>query len=98
MLDFKTKINILIFTLFITLLVFFFSKHSKLQENDEILIDKKINLNTAKKEEIKRLPFIGEKKANRIIEQRKKAQVTPDVLQKIVGKKVFTKISSKVSY
>lgn len=98
MFNYKTKVNILVFTLLITLLVFFFSRNSKLLENNKTLIDKKINLNSAKKEEITRLPFIGEKKANRILEQRKKGQITSDVLQKIVGKKIFTKISSKVSY
>lgn len=92
------RINILVFALLISFLVFYFSSYTRLIENRETLIYKKINLNKANKEEIMKLPFIGEKKANRIIEQRKKAQITSDFLQSIVGKKVFTKISSKVCY
>lgn len=89
---------VLIFSFFIVVLVFYSSRESSIIVENSSFLPEKININNATKEEIERLPLIGEKKANRILESRRKFKVTPQILEKIVGKKTFSKISSKISY
>lgn len=67
-------------------------KQAKLQENI------RLNLLEASFEEIKKLPFIGDKKAEQIILLRHKGSLWRYELESIVGKKVFAKISSQITF
>ncbi len=94
----KDKLNILLFSLLVLLLVFYLSDHAKVVPHKNIDKTMKVNINVGGKEEIMALPFIGEKKANRIIEQRRNTTLTPTTIEKILGKKAFTRISSVITY
>ncbi len=94
----EEKRNILIFLLIIIVALYFMSKKTAPIGDEEKITDMRINLNEDSSEIIQRLPFIGEKKAEKIIKAREKEILTPRSLKKLLGEKTFSKISSKVGY
>lgn len=92
------RLNILVFTLIIVLLMFFLSREVRVSDRKEVVPIERVNINSANKEDILKLPFIGEKRADSIIEKRKLSRLYANDLKKIIGNKTFNKISSKISY
>ncbi|MCX7770559.1 MAG: helix-hairpin-helix domain-containing protein [Proteobacteria bacterium] len=89
--------QIFLFILLLSILVFYKSFNQS-EKRDIQFVREKINLSTASKEELVKLKGIGEKRAERIIEQRSKGRIQKEELIKIIGKKTFDNLSSSIFY